>query len=238
MFICGRWLAVVVPFAIFFLVGQAALAQTAPGEEHVGVALAARAGFGVRSATGENLHQGNVSSSFSSSAEATVLVPFGRWLWLVTGLGFEPQGASYDSMERFAFGRVMEEVDYVQFPVLLRLEFSIAEASATVRFFASGGAALDVAVFKDGTYKRELETARLDSISWYQGFHDVNLAAVGAAGVELGLGAAPSFYVGIDCTARLHLFDEWGDDAGFQYGNNLRYGSIRVGLFVEYQMRR
>jgi hypothetical protein len=241
-----------VSIVLLLLGGRAARAQEAsapspPGAEKRDSALAVflRSGFGIRGAigndggTGQAARAGNFKSDFSRSLEVGLHVPINRYLGLVAGLGYEPLGLVYDSARGGAVGgfTIVEDVAYLQVPARLQLEFAASSESATVRFFVSAGAGLDYAVSKGGNSTIDFMTTTLERSGWYTGFHDLNLAAIAVGGVEVGLGAAPTFYLGVDCSAQVHVFQEWADDAGFG-DNNYRYASLRVGLFVKYQSVR
>ena len=201
-----------------------------------GISLAARIGLGSRSASSDNF-QSDLSSSSSISFDLALAIPLSKHVWIATGLGYEPQGVSYPVSVSGMSINIAEEVNYLQIPALLRLEWPLSGASMTTRIFGSGGVGLDVAVAKGGTFGNDTAAAELSSISWYDQLRAVNVAGIGNAGVEFGFGSSPSFYVGLDLTVRMHLLDEWSSDF-FAGGANYRYATTQFGLFVKYQTLR
>jgi len=202
-----------------------------------GLGIAVRVGLGSSGASGSNGFASSIDTIGSTSFGVEVTVPVSRYLWLSSGLGYEPLGAAYDITDADSNQlTIEEEVGYLRVPVALRLDLPVTGRTATLHAYGRAGAALDVAVDKGGTYDGSIGYGSLTDpgITWYDEHNTLNVAALYGLGVEVGLGAAPHYFFGLDFTGARHVLDEWTDQQ-FTGGANYKYNSFHVGLYVKYQ---
>jgi hypothetical protein len=162
--------------------------------------------------------------------------PVTKYFWLGTGAAYAKHGVQYDAEIANMPVTIDEQVDYLQLPVTARLEVPFAGPSATFRLFARAGVGVDVAVKKDGSATLQNGTAPLvgNGVNWFDQQRNVNADVLFGGGAELGFGAAPSLYFGLDLTSERHLLNEWNDNF-WADGANYRYSALQLGLYLKYQ---
>lgn len=217
-------------------------AETAETTEPVyhsarGNSLAVWASQGRRGAISENFQSSLERKQFSAFG-VEFGFPFNHYFWFSLGLGYGPLGVTYQVTDGNRSIEIDEYPAYLTVPALLRLEIPIETRYATVRLFGKAGLAGDLRVQEDGSLRDTMTGTRSSladpNLHWFENHNRVNVGTLYGGGIEIGLGASPSVYVGAEVVAEQHLLKEWGSDA-FAAAANYRYETLRWGVVVKYQ---
>ena len=205
-----------------------------------GSSIMVRVSEGRRGAVGDSFRDNLQQKSFSSFG-IEIALPFNRYFWFTVGLGYGPLGVAYQATEGNRTLLIDERPSYLQLPLLFRLEIPLETRYATLRLFGKAGLTGDLLTQRDGTFRDVMTgaTGSLDDphLDWFADHRRYNVGTVYGGGIEIGLGASPSIYLGAEVVSEEHLLKEWGANF-FDGAENYRYRAMLGSVFIKYQSLR